>query len=45
LCGLARLEPFSEETLGATFDLDYPDYEIIFCVHRRAIPSFRWSSG
>lgn len=26
------LEPFSEETLGATFDLDYPDYEVIFCV-------------
>lgn len=29
LCGL---ETFSEETLGATFDLDYPNYEIIFCV-------------
>lgn len=29
LCGL---ETFSEETLGATFHLDYPNYEIIFCV-------------
>jgi len=29
---LRGLETFSEETLGATFELDYPDYEIIFCV-------------
>jgi ceramide glucosyltransferase len=29
---LRGLEPFSEETLGATFKLDYPDYEIVFCV-------------
>lgn len=29
---LRGLEPFSEETLGATFELDYPDYEIVFCV-------------
>ncbi len=29
---LRGVEPFSEETLGATFTLDYPDYEIIFCV-------------
>jgi ceramide glucosyltransferase len=29
---LRGVEPFSEETLGATFDLDYPNYEIIFCV-------------
>lgn len=29
---LRGLEPFSEETLGATFRLDYPDYEIVFCV-------------
>ncbi|MCX7898924.1 MAG: ceramide glucosyltransferase [Methylocystis sp.] len=38
LCGL---EPFSAETLGATFDLDYPDYQIIFCVqstHDPVIP-------
>ncbi len=29
---LCRLETFSEETLRATFELDYPEYEIIFCV-------------
>lgn len=29
---LRGLETFSEETLGATFDLDYPIYEVIFCV-------------
>lgn len=29
---LRGIEPFSLETLGATFDLDYPEYEIIFCV-------------
>lgn len=29
---LRGLETFSEETLRATFELDYPDYEIIFCV-------------
>lgn len=29
---LRGIETFSEETLGATFDLDYPSYEIIFCV-------------
>jgi ceramide glucosyltransferase len=31
LCGV---EAFSEETLRSTFGLDYPDYEIIFCVQR-----------
>jgi ceramide glucosyltransferase len=35
LCGL---ETFSEETLGATFDLDYPHYEIIFCVQSPTDP-------
>ena len=35
---LRGLEPFSEETLGATFDLDYPDYEIIFCVQSPSDP-------
>ena len=29
LCGL---ETFSEETLRASFELDYPDYELLFCV-------------
>lgn len=29
LCGL---EHFSRETLGSTFAIDYPDYEILFCV-------------
>jgi ceramide glucosyltransferase len=29
---LRGLEAFSEETLAATFQLDYPDYEILFCV-------------
>lgn len=29
VCGL---EPFSEETLGRSFRLAYPDYEILFCV-------------
>jgi ceramide glucosyltransferase len=31
LCGI---EAFSEETLRSTFGLDYPDYEIVFCVQR-----------
>ena len=35
---LRGLEPFSEETLGATFDLDYPDYEILFCVQSPSDP-------
>ncbi|WP_442756197.1 ceramide glucosyltransferase [Methylocystis sp. JAN1] len=29
---LRGIETFSEETLRATFELDYPHYEIIFCV-------------
>lgn len=29
---LRGLETFSEETLRSTFLLDYPDYEILFCV-------------
>jgi ceramide glucosyltransferase len=29
LCGL---EHFSRETLGSTFAIEYPDYEILFCV-------------
>jgi ceramide glucosyltransferase len=31
---LRGLECFSEETLASTFLLDYPSYEIIFCVQR-----------
>jgi ceramide glucosyltransferase len=31
VCGL---ENFSEETLGSAFRLDYPNYEIIFCVEQ-----------
>ena len=33
VCGL---ENFSEETLGSAFRLDYPDYEIIFCVEHES---------
>jgi cellulose synthase/poly-beta-1,6-N-acetylglucosamine synthase-like glycosyltransferase len=29
LCGL---EPYSRETLQSTFQIDYPDYEVLFCV-------------
>ena len=29
---LRGIEAFSEETLRASFELDYPDYEVIFCV-------------
>ncbi len=35
LCGL---ETFSEETLAATFALDYPNYEILFCVQSPTDP-------
>jgi ceramide glucosyltransferase len=35
LCGI---EPFGEQTLRSTFGLDYPDYEIIFCVQRGGDP-------
>ncbi|GAC1547561.1 MAG: ceramide glucosyltransferase [Beijerinckiaceae bacterium] len=35
LCGL---ESFSEETLRSTFALDYPDYEVVFCVQRAGDP-------
>jgi len=29
---LRGIEPFSEETMRASFELDYPDYELVFCV-------------
>lgn len=29
---LCRINNFERETLGSTFQLDYPDYEILFCV-------------
>jgi ceramide glucosyltransferase len=35
LCGM---EAFSEETLRSTFGLDYPNYEIVFCVQRGSDP-------
>jgi ceramide glucosyltransferase len=41
VCGL---ENYVEETLGSAFDLDYPHYEIIFCVASAqdpAVPTIR----
>lgn len=35
VCGI---EAFSDETLRAGFELDYPNYELIFCVARGADP-------
>ncbi len=35
VCGI---EAFSKETLGSSFTLDYPAYEIIFCVAREDDP-------
>lgn len=32
------LERFSGETLGSTFRLDYPKYEVVFCVARASDP-------
>ncbi|MDR3420306.1 MAG: ceramide glucosyltransferase, partial [Xanthobacteraceae bacterium] len=34
-CGL---ETFSEQTLRSTFELDYPDYEVLFCVQKKTDP-------
>ncbi len=36
VCGL---DNFADETLASTFALDYPDYEIIFCVADRRDPA------
>jgi ceramide glucosyltransferase len=35
VCGV---DNFARETLGSTFGLDYPDYDIIFCVARDVDP-------
>ena len=35
---LRGLETFSEDTLAASFDLDYPHYEVIFCVQSPSDP-------
>ncbi len=35
VCGL---ETFSELTLRSTFELDYPDYEVLFCVQKKNDP-------
>jgi ceramide glucosyltransferase len=35
VCGL---EPYSELTLRSTFELDYPDYEVLFCVQKKNDP-------
>ncbi|MBB4200652.1 hypothetical protein CCR94_00095 [Rhodoblastus sphagnicola] len=35
VCGL---EPHSELTLRSTFELDYPEYEVIFCVQKKNDP-------
>ena len=35
VCGI---EPFSRETLGSSFALDYPNYELLFCVARADDP-------
>ena len=38
LCGV---EAFSKETLASIFALDYPDYEVVFCVADPPIRSRR----
>jgi ceramide glucosyltransferase len=35
VCGL---ETYSELTLRSTFELDYPDYEVLFCVQKKNDP-------
>ncbi|MEJ2020561.1 MAG: ceramide glucosyltransferase [Maritimibacter sp.] len=36
VCGVDRFDP---ETLGSSFDQDYPDYEILFCAAREDDPA------
>jgi ceramide glucosyltransferase len=38
LCGL---EHYSRETLGSTFLIDYPDYEVLFCIAEDGDPIVR----
>ena len=38
LVPLRGIEAYSEETIAATFALDWPDYEVIFCVQSLADP-------
>jgi ceramide glucosyltransferase len=38
LCGL---EHYSRETLRSTFEIDYPDYEVLFCVAEEGDPIVR----
>ena len=42
LCGI---DNYAVDTLASTFALDYPRYEILFCVASAKDPSFRSSSG
>jgi ceramide glucosyltransferase len=35
VCGI---EPYSRETLGSTFRIDYPQYEVLFCLADEADP-------
>ena len=35
---LRGVEPYSEETIRATFMLNYPDYEVLFCVQNPGDP-------
>jgi ceramide glucosyltransferase len=35
VCGL---ETYSEQTLRSTFEVDYPDYEVLFCVQKKTDP-------
>ena len=39
ICGL---EPQLEQNLASFFELDYPDYEIIFGCRTRTIPPWTW---
>jgi ceramide glucosyltransferase len=36
---LSGIEAYSEDTLRSTFELDYPDYEVLLCVQRSNDPA------